>query len=85
MPTGNLSLLHLTVILSTENAALGHTMLEEEEEAVIKNFQPGGSGSSSGSYHSPDDEFAHLLPKRRARKGSNDCDPDYIPEQQEVW
>jgi hypothetical protein len=71
--------------MSTENAAQGHTTVEEEEKAVIKNLQSGGSGSSSGSYHSPEDEFAHLLPKRRAHKGLDDCDPNYIPEQQEVW
>jgi hypothetical protein len=72
--------------MSTENAAQGHTMVEEEDKTVImKNLQSGGSGSSSGSYHSPKDEFAHLLPKKRAQKGSYDCDPDYIPEQQEVW
>jgi hypothetical protein len=43
-------------------------MVEEEEEAVMKNLQSGGSGSSSGSYDSPEDEFAHLLPKRGLRK-----------------
>jgi hypothetical protein len=73
------------VILSTENAAQGHTTTEEEEEAIMKNLQLGGSGSSSGSYQSPEDEFTHLLPKSGARKGSDDRDPDYIPEQQEVW
>jgi hypothetical protein len=81
MSAGNLSLLHLAVIMSTKNAALGHTIVEEEEKTVIKNLQPGGSGSTSGSYHSPKDEFAHLLLKRRAQKGSDDCDPDYIPKQ----
>jgi hypothetical protein len=50
----------------------------------MKNLQSGGSGSSSGSYHSPEDEFTHLLPKKRVRKGSDDCDLDYIPKQQEV-
>jgi hypothetical protein len=64
---------------------LKDTTVEEEEEAVMKNLQLGGSGSYSGSYHSLDDEFAHLLPKKRARKGSDDHDPDYIPKQQEVW
>jgi hypothetical protein len=39
--------------MSTENMAQGHTTIEEEEEAVMKNLQLGGSGSSSGSYHSP--------------------------------
>jgi hypothetical protein len=58
----NLCLLQLTVIMSMENAAQGHTTVEDEEEAVMKNLQSGGSGSSSGSYHSPDDELGHLLP-----------------------
>jgi hypothetical protein len=68
------------MIMSTENAAQGHTTVEEEEEAIMDNLQSGGLGSSSGSYHSPEDEFAHLLLKRRARKGSDDRDPNYIPE-----
>jgi hypothetical protein len=76
----NLNLLQLAVIMSTENAAQGHTTVEEEEEAVMKNLQSG----SSGSYESPEDEFAHLLLKRRAQKGLDDRDPDYIFEQQEV-
>jgi hypothetical protein len=72
--------------MSTENAAQGYPMVEEEDEAiVVKNLLSGGSGSSSGSYHSPEDEFTHLLLKKRARKGLDDRDPDYIPEQQEVW
>jgi hypothetical protein len=58
----------LAVIMSMENAAQGHTMVEEEEEAVMKNLQSGGSGSSSGTYHSPEDEFAHLFLKRGAIK-----------------
>jgi hypothetical protein len=67
--------------MSTENAAQGHTTVEEEDEAIImKNLQSGGSGSSSGSYQSPEDEFAHLLPKKKAQKGSDDRDPDYIPK-----
>jgi hypothetical protein len=56
----------LAVIMSMENAAQGHTMVEEEEKAVMKNLQSGGSGSSSGTYHSPEDEFAHLFLKRGA-------------------
>jgi hypothetical protein len=70
--------------MSTENATQGHTTVEEEEKVVMKNLQSGGSGSCSGPYHSPKDESAHLLPKKRAQKGSDDRDPDYIPEQQEV-
>jgi hypothetical protein len=42
----------------TENAAQGHTMVEEE--AIMKNLQSDGSGSN-GSYHSPEDELGHLL------------------------
>jgi hypothetical protein len=67
------------MIMSMENAAQGHTMIEEEEETVMKNLQSGGSGSSSGSYQSPEDEFAHLLLKRGAQKGSDDYDPDHNP------
>jgi hypothetical protein len=66
----------------TEKVAQGQTTVEEEEEDVMINMQSGGSGSS-GSYESPENEFAHLLPKKR--KGLGDLDPDYIPEQQEVW
>jgi hypothetical protein len=65
-----------------ENVAQGHTTVEEEDEVVImKNLQSGDSDSSSRSYHSPDDEFTHLLSKKRAQKVSDDRDPDYIPEQ----
>jgi hypothetical protein len=71
--------------MSIEKAAQGHTMVEEDEEAVMMNIQYGGSSPSSGSYESPEDEFAHLLPKKRVRKGLDDLDPDYIPKQQEVW
>jgi hypothetical protein len=49
------------------------------------NMQSCGSDPSSRSYESPEDEFAHLLPKKRVRKGLDDLDPDYIPGQQEVW
>jgi hypothetical protein len=80
----NLSLLQLAVIMLTENAAQGHTTVEEEEEVIMKILPSGGLGSSLRSYHSPEDEFIHLLPKRRVRKGSDDRDPDYIPEQQKV-
>jgi hypothetical protein len=47
MPARNLSLLQFAVIMSPENAAQGHTMVEEEE-AIMKNWQ----SHSSGSYHS---------------------------------
>jgi hypothetical protein len=72
--------------MSMKNAAQGHTTVEEEDKTIImKNLHSGGSDSSSGSYHSPEDEFTHLLPKKRAQKGSDGRDPDYIPEQKEVW
>jgi hypothetical protein len=77
--------LRYAVIMSVENAAQGHTTVEEEKEAVMKNLHSSGLGSSSGSYHSPEDEFAHLLPKRENWKVSANRDPDYILEQQEVW
>jgi hypothetical protein len=48
IPAGNLSLLQLVVIMSMKNAAQGHTTVEEQEEAVIKNLSSGGSGSPSG-------------------------------------
>jgi hypothetical protein len=50
----------------------------------MKNWQSDGSGSDE-SYHSPEDELGRLLEKRGAWKGLDDHDPDYIPEQQEVW
>jgi hypothetical protein len=84
MPARNPSLLQLSVIMSTEKTAQGHTTVEEEQEVVMMNMQSGGSGSS-GSYESLEDEFTHLLLKKRVRKGLDHLDPDYIPEQQEVW
>jgi hypothetical protein len=64
MPTGNLSLHQLAVIMATDNAAQEYTTVEKEE-VIIKNLQSGGSGSN-GSYHSPKDELDHLLEKRGA-------------------
>jgi hypothetical protein len=51
------------VIISTENAAQGHTMVKEEE-TIMNNWQ----SDDSGSYHSPEDELGHLLEKRGLRK-----------------
>jgi hypothetical protein len=51
--------------MSTKKAAQGHTTVEEEEEAVMMNMQSGVSSPSSRSYESPEDEFAHLLLKKR--------------------
>jgi hypothetical protein len=56
----------------------------EEEEVIMKNWQSYGSGSD-GSYHSPKDELSHLLEKRGPQKVSDDRDPDYFPEQEDVW
>jgi hypothetical protein len=66
-----------------ENVSQGHTTVQKEE-AIIKNWQSHGSGSD-GSYHIPEDELGHLLEKSGTHKGSDDHDPDYIPEQQELW
>jgi hypothetical protein len=60
---GNLSLLQLAVIISTENAAQGHTMVKEEE-TIMNNWQ----SDDSRSYHSPEYELGHLLEKRGLRK-----------------
>jgi hypothetical protein len=43
----------------TENAAQGHTTVEEEK-VIMKNLQSDGSGFD-GSYHSPEDELGYLL------------------------
>jgi hypothetical protein len=73
-----------------ENVPQEHTTTEEEE-AIMRNWQSDGASSDGsyhspdGSYHSPEDELGHLLSKRGARKGLDDHDPDYTPEQQEVW
>jgi hypothetical protein len=76
MSAGNLYLLQLVVIMTTENVAQGYTTVEE---AIMKNWQSDGS-SSDGSYHSPEDELGDLLEKRGAQKGSDECDLDYIRE-----
>jgi hypothetical protein len=54
------------VTIALENAAQGHTTVEEEED-IMKNWQPDGSGSD-GSYHSAEDELGHLLEKRGLKK-----------------
>jgi hypothetical protein len=49
----------------TENAAQGHTTVDEEEVAVVMNWQSGDSNNNgsynSGSYESPEDELGSLL------------------------
>jgi hypothetical protein len=74
--------------MATENAAQGHTTVDEEEVAVELNWQFGDSNNNgfknSGSYENPEDELGYLLQKMGAQKGSDERDPDYIPEK-EVW
>jgi hypothetical protein len=61
--------------MATENAAQGHTTVDEEEAAIAMNWQSGNSNNngsdSSGSYKNPEDELGYLLQKRGAQKGSN--------------
>jgi hypothetical protein len=74
--------------MAMENVAQGHTTIDEEEVAVAMNWQSSDSNNNgsdnSGSYESPEDELGYLLQKREAQKGSDERDPDYIPEE-EVW
>jgi hypothetical protein len=72
----------LAMIMVIEKVAEEHTTTKEEE-AIVRSCQSDGA-SSDASYHSPKDELSHLLHKRGVQKGSDDRDPDYIPEQQEV-
>jgi hypothetical protein len=74
--------------MAMENMAEHHTIADEEEATVAMNWQSDNSDNNgsdnSGSYENPDDELDYLLQKRGARKGSDERDPDYIPEE-EVW
>jgi hypothetical protein len=74
--------------MAMENMAERHTIADEEEATVTMNWQSDNSDNNgsdnSGSYENPDDELDYLLQKRGARKGSDERDPDYIPEE-EVW
>jgi hypothetical protein len=60
----------------TENAAQGHTIVDEEEVIVELNWQLSDSSNNrsenSGSYENPEDELGYLLQKRGARKGSDE-------------
>jgi hypothetical protein len=51
--------------MSTENTAQGHTTVKEEE-AIMNNWH----SNDSGSYHSPEHEFGHLLENRGTQKGA---------------
>jgi hypothetical protein len=59
----------------TENVAQGHTTGDEEEAAVVMNWQSGDSNNSgsgnNGSYESPEDELGYLL-LPRGQKGSEE-------------
>jgi hypothetical protein len=74
--------------MATENATEHHTTANEEEPVVAMDWQSGDSDNNgsdnSGSYESLKDELGYLLHKRFAQKGSDEQDPDYIPEE-EVW
>jgi hypothetical protein len=60
----------------TENAAQGHTIVDEEEVTVELNWQFGDSNNNgsenSGSYENPEDELSYLLQKRETQKGSDE-------------
>jgi hypothetical protein len=74
--------------MAMKNAAQGHTTVDEEETAIVMNWQSGDSNNNgsdnSESYESLEDELSYLLQKRGAQKGSDEWDPDYIPEE-EIW
>jgi hypothetical protein len=62
--------------MATENAAQGHTTVDEEDVTIELNWQFGDSNNNgsenSGSYENTDDELGYLLQKRGARKGSDE-------------
>jgi hypothetical protein len=74
--------------MATKNAAERHTTADEEEAAVAMNWQSDDSDKNefdnSGSYEIIEDELGYLLQKRGARKGLDERDPNYIPEE-DVW
>jgi hypothetical protein len=64
----------------------GISFLGKRYFVVAMEWQSGDSDNNgsdnSGSYESPEDELGYLLHKRGARKGSDERDPDYIPEEE---
>jgi hypothetical protein len=58
--------------MTTQNAAQGHTNVDEEEIAVEMNWQFGDSNNNvsdnSGSYENPEDELGYLLQKTGLKK-----------------
>jgi hypothetical protein len=79
-------------LMATKKATQEYTTVEEEE-VIVMNSQSIDSNSDGSKnigsprlWHSPDDKLNHLLEKRGgAQKGSDDHDPYYISEEQEVW
>jgi hypothetical protein len=62
--------------MAMENAAQGHTTVDEEEVVVELNWQFGDSNNNrsknSGFYENPEDELDYLLHNRGAQKGSDE-------------
>jgi hypothetical protein len=62
--------------MAMENAAQGHSTVDEEEVAVELNCQFGDSNNNgsenSGSYENPEYELGYLLQKKGALKGSDE-------------
>jgi hypothetical protein len=62
--------------MAMENAAQGHTIVDEEETALAMNWQSSdfnnNRSDNSGSYESLEDELGYLLQKRGAQKGSDE-------------
>jgi hypothetical protein len=58
--------------MATKNAAQGHTTIDEEEAAIVMNWESGdfnNNGSdNSRSYKSLEDELGYLLHKRGLKK-----------------
>jgi hypothetical protein len=58
--------------MAMENAAQGHTIVDEEETIVEMNWQSGNFNNNrsdnSGSYESLKDELGYLLQKRGLKK-----------------
>jgi hypothetical protein len=58
--------------MATENAAQGHTTVDEEEVTIEMNWQFGNSNNNGSdncrSYENPEDELGYLLQKRGGSK-----------------
>jgi hypothetical protein len=69
-------------------SGLNSVILVSTQVVVAMDWQSDDSDNNgsdnSGFYESSEDELGYLLHKRGARKGSDERDPDYIPEE-EVW